>query len=193
MLGAAVVLFQADGPAAFELLLKRENVLNGGAAEAVDALVVIADDAEIAVLSCQKRDQQILQMVRVLILIHHDVFETPLPEFAPILEALQQKHRIEDEVVKIHGVGGEKPAAVFRIEFRNADAAGIMALLRSSGILLGQDLFILGSADRGQNGTGRINLFVQVPVLQDALHQTQAVAGVINAETGAISQYTSRQ
>ena len=115
MLCAPIVLFETDRPAAYELMFKRENVLDGGASKTIDALVVIPDDAKITVLGGQKRDQQILQMVRILILVYHNVFKTPLPELTPVLKSLQQENGIQNKVVKIHGIGRKKTTAVFSI------------------------------------------------------------------------------
>ena len=63
-----------------------------------------------------------------------------------------------------------------------------MTLLRTGCIFFRQDLFILGTADRRKNRTGRIDFFIQVEVFQNTLHQAQAVAGIIDAETGTVSQ-----
>ena len=63
-----------------------------------------------------------------------------------------------------------------------------MTFLRIGCIFFRQDFFILGTADCGENSTGRIDLFIQVAIFQNTLHQAQAVACVIDAETGAISQ-----
>ena len=46
--GAAVVLLEPDHPAVFILILKAEDVFNRRAAEFIDALVVVADHADIA-------------------------------------------------------------------------------------------------------------------------------------------------
>ena len=48
------------------------------APELVDALVVIADDAQVPVLSRQEPDQLKLGPVRVLVLVHADVPEALL-------------------------------------------------------------------------------------------------------------------
>ena len=50
------------------------NVRDLGAAPAVDALVVIADDAKISMLPRQRMDQLELGAVGVLVFVHHDVF-----------------------------------------------------------------------------------------------------------------------
>ena len=104
MFSAPIVLFQTNRPAAFELMFKGEYVLDGGTAKTINALVVIPNDAQIAVLGSQKRDQQILQMVRILIFVYHNVFKSPLPELTAILKTLQQENGVQNKVVKIHGV-----------------------------------------------------------------------------------------
>ncbi len=47
-LGGAVVLFEADGADLGKVLLELEDVLDVGAAPAVDGLVLVADDADVA-------------------------------------------------------------------------------------------------------------------------------------------------
>ena len=59
-LGGAVVLLQADGAAGGVLLFKGEDILDGGPAEAVDGLVVVAHHAEVLVSPRQGGGQQIL-------------------------------------------------------------------------------------------------------------------------------------
>ena len=46
--GGAVVLLEADDCAAGELFLKAQDILNGGAAEFINTLVVVAHDTEVA-------------------------------------------------------------------------------------------------------------------------------------------------
>ena len=44
-------------------------------------------------------------MVGILILVYHDILKAPLPVLTAILKALQQKNGIENQVIKVHGVG----------------------------------------------------------------------------------------
>ena len=69
-LSGAVVLLQPDNAGTFELLLKAQNILDGGAAEFVDALVVVADDAEVLMLLGEQAHQAVLGVVGVLILVY---------------------------------------------------------------------------------------------------------------------------
>ena len=73
---AAVILLKADSAALLILALERENILYRRAAEFIDALVIVADDADIAETARKKRREQVLQAVRILILVDEDVSET---------------------------------------------------------------------------------------------------------------------
>ena len=110
ILGGAVVLFQPDDRAAPEILFKVHDVLNGGAPEFIDALVVVAHHAEIIALPRQKVDKFILGMVGILVLVHHDVPEPVLVIFQHLWAFLKQSHRIDDEIIEVHGVGILQPA-----------------------------------------------------------------------------------
>ena len=67
-LGRAVILLQADEAGIGELLLKIQDIFDRRAAEAVNALVIVADHANILPPPRQKRGQEILQVVRILVL-----------------------------------------------------------------------------------------------------------------------------
>ena len=73
-----IVLFQPNGTAATVLLFKVQNILDGRAAETVDALVVVTDNTYIFISTRQQRSQQILHMVGILILVHQHISELPL-------------------------------------------------------------------------------------------------------------------
>ena len=56
-------------------MLKTQNIFNIRPAEFVDRLVIIADNAEIAVFCRQKAHKAELNRVGILILIDHDIAE----------------------------------------------------------------------------------------------------------------------
>ena len=75
-LPAAVVVDQHDARRGRIRLTEAEDVAEGRAAEAVDALVVVADDRHVAVLGGQQLHDLPLRVVRVLELVDQDV---PIP------------------------------------------------------------------------------------------------------------------
>ena len=105
VLGRTVILLQPDHSRTLILLFEAEDILNIGAAKAVDTLVVIAHHADIAVSPRQQAGQQILQMIGILIFVHQHITELPLIVLAHLRMALQQLHRQQNDVVKVQCVG----------------------------------------------------------------------------------------
>ena len=71
----AVVLLELDDAGVREVLLELEDVADLGTAEAVDRLVGVADDREVAVLAGKQRQPAVLDVVGVLVLVDEDVPE----------------------------------------------------------------------------------------------------------------------
>ena len=78
MAARAVVALEADDLRAGKVRLEPQDVVDVGAAPAVDRLVVVADTAEIAAGLRQQPEPQILDGVGVLILVDQDVAEPAL-------------------------------------------------------------------------------------------------------------------
>ncbi len=104
ILGGAVVLLQANHCGVLIMLLKRQNILNGGAAEAVNGLVIITDHANVLKLVRQQRGEHILGVVGVLVLVHHHIAELVLVQLQHIVILSQQLHGVVDHIVKVHSV-----------------------------------------------------------------------------------------
>jgi hypothetical protein len=86
----AVVLLQADHVVDAELALEVAHVADLGAAEGVDALVVVADAEQVGAAAGQQLQPAVLQLIGVLELIDQDVPEALLVVPADRLVALQQ-------------------------------------------------------------------------------------------------------
>ena len=112
VLGGAVVLLQAHHLGPGEVLLEMQNVLDGGPPELVDALVVVAHHAQVAAALGQQTDKPVLGVVGVLVLVHHQVAEAVLVVLQHVGAGLEQAHGVDDEVVKVHGVGIGQAALV---------------------------------------------------------------------------------
>ena len=72
-LGGAVVLLELDDGRIRPVALEVEDVPDVRAAPAVDRLVVVADDRQVAVLRGEGPDPQVLRAVRVLVLVDVEV------------------------------------------------------------------------------------------------------------------------
>ena len=104
VLGGAVVLLEPDDGRAGELLLKAQDVLDGRAAELIDALVVVADDAEVFVGARQQAHELKLGVVGVLVLVDEDVAPAVLVVLEDIGVLHEELDRLADDIVEIEGV-----------------------------------------------------------------------------------------
>ena len=56
-----------------KLLRKLQDVTDGGTSEAVQALVIVTDHTDVLAVSCEEEHKLLLDEVRVLVFVHHDV------------------------------------------------------------------------------------------------------------------------
>ena len=84
--------------------VKVQDILDVSSTELVNGLVVIAHHAEVLVFCRQQADELELGQVGVLVFVHHYVLETLLVIIQHIRVVLEQFHRLDDQVVEIHGV-----------------------------------------------------------------------------------------
>ena len=191
VLGRPVILLQTDGPCVLIALLKAEDIGDIRAPEAVNALVVIAHHADVAVRARQQTRQEELQVVGVLVLINEYVAELILIVRAHLFVALQQGHRMQDDVVKVQGVGLPELLVVKPIYFTDPDFPPISPLLPQLAELLRGEHVPLGVGDhRQQLSSGKL-LFLQTQVLENILDDSLGVVGVIDGKIAVIAQFVN--
>ena len=91
VLRGAVVLLQTDRARTGVFLFKIEDIRDIRAAEPVNALVVVADDADVALLTDELLHEKILQPVRVLILVDEHVAKLAAVMIAHLSVALKKR------------------------------------------------------------------------------------------------------
>ena len=186
--GAAVVLLEADGARVLVLLFKIEDVLDRRAAELVDALVIIADDADVAPAIGKQGRELILEIVRVLILIDKYIFKFGTPVLAHVRMLIEQAHGIVDQVVKVHRPGGKQALPVGLVYLADADIARVVRGLCARQILLRRDAGILGTADLREHGAIWERLLVEIHLFENALDDRLTVRRVIDREAVGIAE-----
>ena len=160
VLGRAIILLQADDPGTGILVFKLQDVFNGGTTEAVDGLVVVTHHADIFPFPRQRRGQQILQMVGILILVDEHIAELVLPVLPRLRMLQEQPHRVENQVVKVQRVRLPEPMLILSIELRNLLLAEVAALFALRQVVTGQEHPILCPGNITQNSAGRVSLFI---------------------------------
>ena len=88
--GRAVILFQTDGFRVLELLFEFKDIRDGRAAELVNALIVIADNADVLIVPGEQAGQYILCVVRILILVYEHIAELVLIKLEHLRVVLEQ-------------------------------------------------------------------------------------------------------
>jgi hypothetical protein len=148
--GRAVVLLEPDHRGARERFLEVEHVGEIGAPPAVDGLVIIADDEQIAVPRRQRFDQAELRVVGVLVFVHQHVVETLLVAARDVGPRAHQAHHLGDEIVEVEGAAFAQRMLIALI---GRGDPPLMRAHRQAFHLLGRDQRVLGVGDAVQHLT----------------------------------------
>jgi hypothetical protein len=178
-LGGAVVLLEEDDLGVGVELLEFEDVLDVGAAPAVDGLVGVAGGADVFVVHGEHVGEGELGVVGVLVLVDEDVLVAFLEEGADGLVVAEEDGGFEEKVVKIDSfVGGEDGfvAGVNAGDVFLEEAAG--GLGEGGGGLE----FVFGVGDGGEDGGGLEVVFGDVDVLDGLFDRFGLVGGVEDGE-----------
>ncbi len=97
VLRRAIILLQANDAGFRKILLELQDVANVRAAPGVDALVLIADGADVVLAAGEHSHQLILRAVRVLILVDQEVTKAAVVALARLGGRLQHAHRVEQQ------------------------------------------------------------------------------------------------
>ena len=98
----AIVFHHHDGLGLRKSLVKIEQKFHIGATPGVDRLVGIADDEKIFVIIAEHHHEVILQLVDILKLVDHDIFQPLLPFLTDRRIVLENVERKFDEIVVIN-------------------------------------------------------------------------------------------
>ena len=157
-LGRAVIPRQDDPVRLRKDLLEAEDVAERGAAEAEDALVVVADDGQVAVFGGQHLDQLELDVVGVLELVDEDVAIAAadlVEDGGPPPEQVDDERHLVLEVDQALGaqerlVGGEHAGDLEVLARRlllGLSRSPAAELLGVADVVLGPDVLLLQPAD----------------------------------------------
>ena len=183
--GGAVVLLQTDGLGAGVEFFKVEDIFNGSAAETVDALVVIAHHADVALRPGEQTDQTELRHAGVLILVHQQVAVLILVEFPHVRVIGQQLHGLINQIVKIERTG------LFQLFLVGCVDAGGLGALHVSGVvckgLLRADQLILPAAHLVDGSFDGQKFIVDAQLFIYRFHHTLGIVGVVDGKAAGVA------
>ena len=129
VLGGPVILLQFHEVHLIVILLELQDVLDGGPAEGVDGLRIVAHHAHVLVHGAQQFDHFILRRVGILVLIDQDVAEFVLVGVEGFGHLHQQLVELEQQVIEIHGPVLETTGHIGLVDLRDRGAVGAHVLL----------------------------------------------------------------
>ena len=173
-LGGTVIALELEGLDIGIEALQSQDVVDVGAAEAIDALGIIAHDTQPVVTFTQLMHNQVLREVCVLILVHKDITEKLLVPFQNVLVITQQNVGVKQQIIKVHCSGNAAAVPVCAIDGHRLRALGIAVGIDEplvAGIVVGRDQGILGIADLVLNRGGLIYLVIKTHILDNELDE----------------------
>ena len=100
----------------------------------------------------------------------------------------EEAHGVVEQVVEIHGPGGEEPLGVELVYLRNLPHAGIAGAAVALGEELRGEQLVARGVQPGEDGFGGIDLVVQVQLADYGLHDGEAVRSVVDGEVAGVAQ-----
>lgn len=151
---------------------KVDDIADISTAPGVNALVRIADDADVAPAGSQDLGQGVLGMVRILVFVDQDVLEAGLVLFPNIFLFLQKAHGQEQEVVEVDSIVFPQLFLVQGVDvgyFLFVEIGGF----RRKGLGVHED--VLSRRNGPQDGPRHELLVIEVELFQAVLDQDQLV------------------
>ncbi len=136
----------------------------------------------------QEFDQNVLDMVRILILINQDVAPAPLVLFQDIGVLLEELHGVSQQIVEVEGPVGQELFLITGIHRRDGLGPEAIGLLP---VLFGADEFVLGAADGLEDEPWLIALLVQVQFRQALPDYSQLIRRIVNEKIAREPQLLS--
>ena len=179
----AIVLFQADGLRAGEILQELLHVLDLGAAPAVDGLVVVADHEHVAAVAGEHAHERVLDAVGVLEFVDQD-FAEALPVVREQGRVVaQQLVRAQQDLGEIDQAGAVAALLVQRVAAQHDVGPFVSAVRRVHRLdMLRATALVLLRVDPPGDLARREARFVELELLHDALDQAQLVVAVEDLE-----------
>ena len=176
----AVVALQPDHLGTGEIRLEAQDVVDLGAAPAVDRLVVVADAADVGRAAGNQPQPQILGDVGVLVLVDQRVAEAALVVGEHVGVVQEQAQHLEQQVAEVGGVELLEALLVGGVQRRS------LALGEREGLparhFVGREAAVLPAVDQGGQLARRPAVLVQPLALDHLLDEADLVVGVEDGE-----------
>ena len=177
--GRSEVLAERDDLRSREVLLELEDVRDVRAAPAVDRLVRVAHDEDVARLRGKRCRDHELRVVRVLVLVdeHPLVPRLQRPEHLGVV--LQQERDLQQQIIEIHGIRAGQHRFVGRVRLRDRARPEVVGAREVRGAV---EQPVLRVGDLGEHARGRPLRAREPRLLDRGLDRVLLVARVVDRE-----------
>ncbi len=176
--GGAVVLLEANGLGALIVGQEALDVLDLGAAPAVDGLVIVADDHHFAAVASQHPQPGVLDTVGILELIHQDVLEAVAVVLEDVGLAQPQLVGAQQEFCEVHQPGAIAGLLIGLVDLLIGAGDGVAVEID----VAGAQALVLLAVDVAHHGARRPVLLVEVEGLEHPADEAVLVVGVEDLE-----------
>ena len=181
----AVVLLQLEEAGVGVGFAEVEDIVDVGAAEAVDALGIVAHHADALVLAGEQPDDALLGEVGVLILVDEHILEFPDVFLADVLVLVEEQEGLHQQVVEVHRVG---LTASHRVHLIYVDHLRVLRVeKRTVRKGVGQDEMVFRHRYLVGHRIGLVHLVVELHLADDVLHQRAGIALVVDGEVRLVA------
>ena len=185
VLRGAVVSLELEESGAGVAVLEVEDILDGGSAEAVDALGIVAYDAHVVLRFGKESDDEVLGVIGVLVLIDEHMPEPLLVAAADVGVGFEQQDGVHEQIIEIHGIGSPQAPVVLGIDGGHTvealHAVGLGVGVVGS-IRFGREESGLGGTDAREDDAGLVDLVVELELTDYLLDQALLVGLVVDGE-----------
>ena len=191
ILRRAVVTLQFEHLRRGIYLPEIENITDVRPSERVDTLRIIAHHTDIILWFGEAFHEQELDIVRILVLIHQNILELLLVFLPHLGTAIQQPERVDQQIVKIHGIGCFQTCLVQLIDRCRLVHTHLPVLAQQllvHTILGGSNPCVLRHRDTAQHRRRLVHLLIQSALLAYSLDDRLAIRGIIDREIASEAQ-----
>ncbi len=182
----SVVLLQLDYLSIPEILLKFQDISDVRTSPLVDALVIVAYHAYVIMRLSQHLYESILDLVGILIFVHHYVSEPALIFQQHSFIFLKKLHGIEKQVVKVHGIVFLQCLLVCVINLPRHLCFEVIPV--DLEVVFRRDALLFAFADDAEKVCRRISLSVDIRFFAYVSDEGLLVRRVVNCEVFAVAQ-----
>ncbi|MFT3786786.1 MAG: hypothetical protein QM770_11565 [Tepidisphaeraceae bacterium] len=179
VLRRAVILLKLDDVDLRIVALEVEDVPQVRAAPGVDALVGVADDANVAVLGRQRVREEVLGAIGVLVLVDEDVLKAVLELGQDVRVIAQCEDGADEQVVEVERGRLGEHLLVLRVDAGDGLVEEVAGVLSE---VFGGDELVLGVADPAVNGRGAEIRAADLQRLERFLDDLVLVGRVVDEE-----------